>query len=216
MRQYISILLWLTILLSCQENSNKEKELELKQKELELKEKELGLNKKDTSKHVTSNISTNKPSEIEDLPKAKVSLTRATKVTLKCDGSNAPNGNHPLIDLYCGALGQKPIEIYITSVDLPAKEVAGYSIVGGSRTNFKGSFTTSNHKAASHQADNVVDVASTIYKLILKEPSQANRNGVFSIDIDISDVGRSGYGTWTSYDGMLYREIKIIDRLNDL
>ncbi|MCW3105745.1 MAG: hypothetical protein JWQ09_251 [Segetibacter sp.] len=165
---------------------------------------------------VTQADTTKSPSSDQALPTPKVPLTRASNVTPQCNNDNAPTGSHPLIDLYCAALGKKPIEIYITGVDEPSKTVQGYSMVGNSRTFFEGSFKTKEHKAASHQADNVVDVASTIYTLILREPSQVNTNGVFNIEIDISDIGRSGYGTWTSYNGMLYREIKIIDRLNDL
>lgn len=159
---------------------------------------------------------TKSPLADQELPIAKVPLTRASAIQPACNNNQAPTGSHPLIDLYCGALGKKAIEIYITSVDEPTMKVQGYSIVGNSRTNFEGVFSTKNHQAASHQANNVVDAASTIYTLILKEPSQANVNGVFHIDINISDLGRTGYGTWTSYNGMLYREIKIIDRLNDL
>lgn len=174
------------------------------------------IKKSNDTTQVTKVDTTNNPPLDKALPTPKVPLTRASNVTPQCSNDNAPTGNHPLIDHYCGALGKKPIEIYITGIDEPSKTVQGYSVVGNSRIFFEGTFTTKEHKAASHQADNVVDVASTIYNLILREPSQANTNGVFNIEIDISDISRTGYGTWTSYNGMLYREIKIIDRLNDL
>ena len=211
-------------ILSCGQGDTKQKDLELKEKELALNEKELQLKEKelgnstDTTQSNKSGTQTTSSTiqENQSIPTPKVQLTRASNVTPKCDDRNSPTGNHSLIDLYCGALGQKPIEIYITGVDVSSKSVFGYSMVGNSRTNFEGTFTTQKHKAASRQADNVVDVPSTIYKLILREPSQANKNGVFNLELDISDIGRTGYGTWTSYDGMLYREIKIIDRLNDL
>ena len=197
------------IIAGCGQNSNTNKELELKEKELALKEKELALD----SIQKTSSSSTIQ--NIQQLPSPKVPLTRASNVAPNCNDANAPVGNHPLIDLYCGALGKRPIEIYITGVDESSKTAYGYSIVGKNRVNFEGTFTKEEHKAASHQANNIIDAASTTYRLILREPSQANINGVFNLELYISDIGRSGYGTWTSYDGMLYREIKISDRLND-
>lgn len=173
-------------------------------------------------KKITHTTNANNTSSIKNisstpvLPTPKVPLTRVGSTTPMCSNNNVPSGNHPLIDLYCGALGKKSIEIYITGVDESEKTLQGYSIVNNSRTNFEGTFSTKEHKAPSHKADNIVAVASTFYNLILREPSQANTNGVFNIEIDISDIGRTGYGVWISYNGMLYREIRIFDRLNDL
>jgi hypothetical protein len=200
MRLFIFILSF--IALSCGQSNTSQTDTATKKQQDTIQ-----ANQADTSKNASVD---------QTFPTPKVPLTKATIATAPCNNDHAPTGKHSLIDLYCGALGKKPIEIYITGVDEPAKTVYGYSIVGNSRTNFEGSFTTREHKAASHQADNVVDASSTIYRLILREPSQANTNGVFNLEIAISDLGRTGYGTWTSYNGMLYREIKIIDRLNDL
>jgi outer membrane murein-binding lipoprotein Lpp len=196
------------IIAGCGQTNTKQKELDLKERELALKEKELAL--KDNIK--TTDIT----SVNQALPVPKVPIVRASDITPKCDPSSAPAGDHPLINLYCGALGKKAIEIYITGVDVSSKKVMGYSIVGTSRTSFEGTFSSREHKAASNQAENVVDVASTIYKLILREPDQVNKNGVFNLELELSTIATTGYGTWTSYDGMLYREIKLIDRFNDL
>lgn len=158
---------------------------------------------------------TNAQSTTSYIPKPLVPITKAGTVYAKGDESKAPAGGHPLIDMYCGALGNKGITLYLTFVDTPSKRVSGYSVVGNSRTDFEGIYTEEERKKPSNQADNYIDYGSTIYKLILQEPNQSNKNGVFNLQLDISDLSRTGYGSWVSYDGMLYREIKIIDRLNE-
>lgn len=55
MRHIFSFLIFIMIVLSCNQNNNKQKELELKEKELQLKEKELALKEKSLSSDTTKN-----------------------------------------------------------------------------------------------------------------------------------------------------------------
>lgn len=117
--RHIILLVTIATLLSCGQSDNKQKELELREKKLALKEKELNLKENDTTQNATS-LQKNSSNTLTNssIPISKVPLPRASNVTPVCDNANAPTGNHPLIDLYCGALGQKPIQIYITGIDV--------------------------------------------------------------------------------------------------
>lgn len=219
MRHYILILFITISLLSCGQNDTKQKELELKERELALKEKELELKDKVSNTSMTDTANSKEvSSQIEvdqNVPTAKVPLTKAAdirKIHPACNESNTPHteGFAPLVDMYCGVLGQKPIEIYITSQNESNKTVKGYSVVGNSKTSFEGRYIAKVHKGTGKNDD----YDNTIYSLILREPVTSNKNGVFSLKLFISDQTRDGDGTWTSYDGMLYRGINIYDRLN--
>lgn len=172
--------------------------------------------KKDTLEQVADIPMVSGEEQKKSLPEPKVEITRAGQNYPDCNFDNCPSGNHPLIDMYCGALGLKGIEIYITVVDPSTNSVSGYSIVNKSRTNFEGTYSKRIHKAAEVQASNIIDVNSSIYTITLWEPDHLLKNGVFKLELDISDIGRTGFGSWVSYDGMLYREIVIVDKLKDL
>jgi hypothetical protein len=155
------------------------------------------------------------PDADKNIHVAKVPLTKAadvSKVHPQCNEENTPIGDAPLVDMYCGVLGKKAIEIYITSQNEKTKTVKGYSVVGNSRVNFEGKYT-SHIKKGSDRKD-FLDFDETIYSLIMHEPVTSNKNGVFMLDLHINDTWRNGSGKWTSYDGMLFREIVIYDRLN--
>ncbi|MGB3079001.1 MAG: hypothetical protein WBB31_08010 [Saprospiraceae bacterium] len=233
---YLITVFLICILTSCtnpENNKTSEKELGLQKRELDLKQKELDFKEKELKEKEETDIKKNelkeneiqapKPTKLNNInselnmPIAKVPLTKAAdvrKVHPNCNEANTPHaeGNTPLMDMYCGVLGQKPIEIYITSQNISTNIVSGYSVVGNSRTNFEGKYT-SRIKKGSNRKD-VLDFDETIYTLILGEPTTTNKNGVFKLDLHINDTWRNGEGIWTSYDGMLYREIVIYDRLN--
>lgn len=76
---------------SCGQNSAKLKELELKEREIALLEKKLAL---DSVQNAKASSITQKD---QQLPIPKVPLTRASNVSINCNGLVAPQGDHPLI-----------------------------------------------------------------------------------------------------------------------
>ena len=137
-------------MVGCGRNSNKQNELELKEQELALKEKELEIKEKASNNAVTDTlikayVTSTQVVVDQNMPIAKVPLTKATdirKIHPACNDANTPHveGYAPLVDMYCGVLGQKPIEIYITSQNEANKTVKGYSVAGNNKTNFEGKY----------------------------------------------------------------------------
>lgn len=196
MRQIIFTLTFSLLLISCGQNETKQKELELKERELTIKEKKLAIKGKEsnlTSDTLNLNAALNQTNQIDinNIPIAKFPLTKAAdvrKVHPNCNEANTPHveGYAPLVDMYCGVLGQKTIEIYITSQNESTKIVTGYSVVGNSRTNFEGKYTSRIKKGLNRK--DVLDFDETIYTLILREPTTSNKNGVFKLDFHINDT----------------------------
>ncbi len=146
------------------------------------------------------------------IPQPLVPIVKAANVTPQWTEKEDVTGNHALIRLYVGAIGKKTIKLFITGVDTVNKLASGYSIAGNNSVMFEGYYTVHNREASTNQANNYIDAPETIYKLALFEPESINVNGVFQLKIHLSDlVGGFGTGSWTSYDGKLYREIRLDD-----
>lgn len=147
-----------------------------------------------------------------NIPKPLVPIVKAANVLPKWTENEDINGNHSLIRLYIGAIGKKPIKLFITGVDTINNLIIGYSNVGNNTVMFEGPFTRRERKASTNEADNYVDAPESIFEMTLFEPESINSNGVFKLEIHISDLfGGDATGSWVSYDGKLYREIALSD-----
>ena len=211
-------IIFLTILISsCGQNEMKQKDMELKERELALKEKEFNLKQQDTVGN-QSLFSSPTPEEISnsfkrDIPIPQVALVSASNVLPSWSQHEDIEGNYPfLTGLYVGALGKKPFKLIIESVDTINKTLSGYSKTSTSQTAFTGTYTMTFREPNSKLANNVIDFQTWIFKTELFEPSGINHTGVFQISFNVTDAhGSDATGTWTSYDGQLYRGIRLMD-----
>ena len=217
MRHFITVLTLSFIIASCGQNDNKQKELELKERELALKEKEFALKQQDSSGKQTKPTiptSTEVTNSFErDIPKPLVPIVPASKVFPTWTQKEDIEGNYPLLTgLYVGALGKKPFKIVIENVDTKNKTLSGYSKTSTSETAFEGRYTLTIREPNSKVADNVIDFKTWVFKVILFEPSGVNFAGVFQLTFNATDAnGTDAFGSWISYDGKLYRGIKLLD-----
>jgi len=203
------------LIASCGQSDTKQKELELKERELALKEKELAMKEKDTTSNyaMTSNTTSNTPTINNDIPKPKVPIVKAANVLPTWTPKEDIEGNYPMLSgLYVGAIGQRPIKIIIESVDTVKKTLSGYSVVGGNQSAFDGNYILNIRQPKSNTPSNVIDFITYEFKVTLYESRGINKNGVFQLQFDNTDAqGDVGKGTWVSYDGTLYRQIKVFD-----
>jgi len=217
MRHFITILTLSFIIASCGQNDNKQKELELKEKELALKEKEFALKQEDSLSNQTkpaTTTSTEVTNSLErDIPKPLVPIVPASKVLPTWTPKEDIEGNYPLLGgLFVGALGKKPFKLVIENVDTKNKTLSGFSKTSTSETAFEGRYTMTVREPDSKVADNVIDFKTWVFKVVLFEPSGVNFTGVFQLTFNSTDAhGTDAFGTWTSYDGQLYRGIKLMD-----
>jgi hypothetical protein len=203
------------IITSCGQSDIRRKELELKERELSLKEKELALKEKDTTSNsaMAPNTTIKTPPIDNDIPKSKVPIVKAANILPTWSPKEDIEGNYPMLSgLYVGAIGQRTIKIIIETVDTLKKALSGYSVVGGNQSAFDGSYTLNIRQPKSNTPSNVIDFITYEFKVILYESRGINKNGVFQLQFDNTDAqGKSGKGTWVSYDGTLYRQIKVSD-----
>jgi hypothetical protein len=169
-----------------------------------------------TSPNIEQNATTiqdaSNPYERE-IPRPLVSLVQAANVLPTWTQSEDIEGNFPLLTgLYVGAIGKKPFKIVISNVDTVNKTISGYSETSTSQSQFEGKYTMTVREPNSRVADNVIDFQTWVFDAVLFEPSGINHSGVFQIRFNCTDAnGRNAFGTWTSYDGRLYREIRLMD-----
>lgn len=114
--------------------------------------------------------------------------------------------NQVIIDTYLGTIGNKEFKLFIEKVD--GENVEGYNVTGSNRRPVKGRIVNKWNEPTGLGGN------YTIFKLILTEPGDNKWDGEFNIDLWISDQGRSGKGSWKSFNGKLEHQIIIKDRLN--
>lgn len=115
--------------------------------------------------------------------------------------------NQFIIDTYLGSIGNKDFKLFIEKVD--GENVEGYNVTGINRRPVKGRIVNKWTEPTGLGGD------YTVFKLILTEPGDDKWDGEFNIDLYISDQGRSGKGSWKSFNGKLEHNIVIKDRLNE-
>ncbi|MBL0202343.1 MAG: hypothetical protein IPP81_19960 [Chitinophagaceae bacterium] len=203
------------IFLSCEHKETKQKELELR--EPEIKEKESTFKQQDSSsnqnKHTTPQSTEITNSFERDIPKPLVPIVPASKVLPTWAEKEDIKGDYPLLGgLFVGALGKKPFKLVIENVDTKNKTLSGFSKTSTSETAFKGRYTMTIQEPSSTVADNVIDFKTWVFKVVLFEPSGINFTGVFQLTFNSTDAhGTDASGTWTSYDGQVFRGIKLVD-----
>jgi hypothetical protein len=205
------------IMTSCGQNSSKQKELELREREITLREKEFASKQKDSSNSQTKLAITTTVEKInkseKGIPKALVPIVPASNVLPTWSQNEVVDGNYPLLTgLYVGALGKKPFKLVISNVDTKNKTLSGYSVTSSSQIAFEGHYTMTIREPNSKLADNIIDFKTWIFKVILFEPTGINHTGVFQLTFNATDAnGSIALGSWISYDGQLYRGIKLMD-----
>ena len=154
-------------------------------------------------------------SDLINIPKALVPITPAAAVMPKWDQAEDIQGNYPILTgLYVGALGKRTFKLVVSTADTLNKRMSGFSSTSTAQTSFEGTFTSRIEQPNSRVADNVISVQTWVFEAIIFEPRGIGGNGVFKLRFDCTDAqGRSVTGTWTSYDGRLYREIKLLDTI---
>ena len=115
--------------------------------------------------------------------------------------------NQFIVDTYLGTIGKKDFKLFIEKVD--GENVEGYNVTGTNRRPLKGRIVNKWTEPTGLGGD------YTVFKLILTEPGDDKWDGEFNIDLYISDQGRSGKGSWKSFNGKLEHNIVIKDRLNE-
>jgi hypothetical protein len=148
-----------------------------------------------------------------DLPTPRVPITPAASVLPAWTQSEDIEGNYPVLTgLYVGALGKRPFKLVISSVDTVNKKISGYSETSTATTALEGTYTLTIEEPNSRVAENVIDFRTWVFQTTLLEPRGISGNGVFQLRFECTDVqGSSVHGTWTSWDGRLYREIRLTD-----
>ena len=152
------------------------------------------------------------------IPSPRVPMTPATSVLPSWTQSEDIEGNFPMLTgLYVGALGKRPFKLVVASVDSATKRITGYTETPTATTAFDGTYTLSLEAPNSRVASNVISVRTWVFQATLFEPDGIGGNGVFQLRFAVTDAqGSSVYGTWTSYDGRLYREVKLSDPVSAL
>lgn len=115
--------------------------------------------------------------------------------------------NQFIVDTYLGTIGKKDFKLFIEKVD--GENVEGYNVTGTNKRPVKGRIVNKWTEPTGLGGD------YTVFKLILTEPGDDKWDGEFNIDLYISDQGRSGKGSWKSFNGKLEHNIIIKDRLNE-
>ena len=115
--------------------------------------------------------------------------------------------NQFIVDTYLGTIGNKNFKLFIEKVE--GENVEGYNVTGTNRRPVKGRIV---NKWAERTG---LGGEYTVFKLILTEPGDDKWDGEFNIELYISDQGRSGKGSWKSFNGKLEHNIVINDRLNE-
>jgi hypothetical protein len=148
-----------------------------------------------------------------DLPTPRLPITPAASVLPAWSESEDIEGNHPILTgLYVGALGKRPLKLVITSVDTVSKKISGYSETSTATAAFEGTYTLTIEEPNSRVAENVIDFRTWVFQTTLLESRGISGNGVFQLRFECTDAqGSSVHGTWTSWDGRLYREIRLTD-----
>lgn len=113
--------------------------------------------------------------------------------------------NKLIEDTYLGTIGSKDFKLFIEKVD--GEYVEGYNVTGKNRRPVKGKIVNKWEKPTGLGGN------YTVFRLILTEPGDDEWDGEFIIDLYISDIGRSGEGSWKAFNGKLERKIVLKDRL---
>jgi hypothetical protein len=147
------------------------------------------------------------------IPKPLAPIVLASRVLPTWTQEEDIEGNYPLLTgLYVGALGRKPFKLLISNVDTVTKQLSGYSQISSSKVGFEGTYTLTIRDSDSRVAENVIAFKTWVFRVTLFEPSGLGHDGVFQVTFDVTDAnGSSGIGSWISYDGQLYRELKLTD-----
>jgi len=125
--------------------------------------------------------------------------------TIKNQSSVAEN--QFIVDTYLGTIGNKDFKLFIEKVE--GENVEGYNVTGTNKRPVKGKIVNKWTEPTGLGGD------YTVFKLILTEPGDDKWDGEFNIDLYISDQGRSGKGSWKSFNGKLEHNIVIKDRYNE-
>ena len=147
------------------------------------------------------------------IPKPLVPIVSAANVLPTWTQKEDIQGNYPLLTrLYVGALGKKPFKLVISNVDTMNKQLSGYSQVSSSRVDFEGKYTLTIREPDSRVAANVVAFRTWVFGVTAFESTGVNHSGVFQLSFNVTDAhGGNAFGSWISYDGRLYREIRLTD-----
>ena len=200
---FLTVGLSTLILTSCNNSDNSktsEKELELQKRELDLKQKELELKEKELAQQDKG--STDNHSKTTTTATAP---TKTNPVTTKSSTFDNTEENKIIIDTYIGKIGDKNFKLVIQNVS--SNNISGYNVAGNNKRPVKGTILSKKQKGGS----DVLDPITSVYTINLKEPGDDKWDGEFNLVFHINDQGRTGSGTWKSYDGKLNRKITFMD-----